>query len=156
MKTINKEKAVAIIAVIAISLTTVGVIASRGEEPAAEEQTTSTDTTSTDTTSTAELWSEEWLRLEAALIEIESGGNDKAVNGNCVGCLQITPIYVQELNDHGYEYKLSDRYDRELSIAMFRDMNILHNPTMDVEKAIRMHNPRGGKAYVERVKNLMQ
>ena len=56
------------------------------------------------------------------LILIESGGNDSAVgdNGLAVGCLQIHPILVEDINRiYGTNYTLDDRYLRSKSIEMF-------------------------------------
>ena len=53
------------------------------------------------------------------LIFIESGGNDKAVNGEAAGCLQITPILVKDVNRiAGKNFTLEDRFDRQKSIEM--------------------------------------
>jgi hypothetical protein len=82
--------------------------------------------------------------LIQCLITLESGGDDNAVNGDAVGCLQLTSVFVDEANrivevkfkkkpkkkgwsgaSHNclYERKVNqyfydDRYDRELSIRM--------------------------------------
>ncbi len=69
----------------------------------------------------------DWDRLINAIIYVESRGNDSAVgdNGKAVGCLQIHPIMVREVNrllakyDIPTTYTLEDRYSREKSIEMF-------------------------------------
>ena len=33
-----------------------------------------------------------------AIIQVESGGNAKAISGNSVGAMQITPILVKDCN----------------------------------------------------------
>ena len=68
-----------------------------------------------------------WDTLVDAIIYVESRGNDSAVgdNGKAVGCLQIHPIMVREVNrllakyDIPTTYTLEDRYSREKSIEMF-------------------------------------
>ena len=57
--------------------------------------------------------------LLLVLIFIESSGNDKAVNGEAAGCLQITPILVKDVNRiAGTNFTLEDRFDRKKSIEM--------------------------------------
>ena len=68
-----------------------------------------------------------WDTFVDAVICVESRGNDSAVgdNGKAVGCLQIHPIMVREVNrllakyDIPTTYTLEDRYSREKSIEMF-------------------------------------
>ena len=68
-----------------------------------------------------------WDTLVDAIIYVESRGNDSAVgdNGKAVGCLQIHPIMVREVNrllakyDIPTTYTLEDRYSRDKSIEMF-------------------------------------
>ena len=56
------------------------------------------------------------------LITIESGGDNAAIgdNGQAVGCLQIHPIMVREVNRilGRKVYTLKDRYSRRRSIEM--------------------------------------
>jgi hypothetical protein len=64
----------------------------------------------------------EWDRLVDAVIYVESRGNDSAIgdNGKAVGCLQIHPIMVREVNRFvSTPYTLEDRYSRAKSIEMF-------------------------------------
>lgn len=71
-----------------------------------------------------------WECLIDAVIEVESGGDDSAYNKRerAVGCLQIRPIAVREVNrvleSYGIDgkYTLDDRYDRGKSIEMFSIM----------------------------------
>ena len=66
--------------------------------------------------------------LIRALIHVESGGNDSAIGdrGKAVGCLQIHPILVREVNrtlkrqGSNIRYSLEDRYSRTKSIQMFK------------------------------------
>ena len=63
-----------------------------------------------------------WDNLVEAVIQVESRGNDSAVgdNGKAVGCLQIHPIVVREVNRLvSKHYTLDDRYSRAKSIEMF-------------------------------------
>jgi len=69
----------------------------------------------------------DWDRLINAIIYVESRGNDSAIGdrGKAVGCLQIHPICVREVNrilrknDIPLVYTLEDRYSRAKSIEMF-------------------------------------
>jgi hypothetical protein len=69
----------------------------------------------------------DWDMLINAIIYVESRGNDSAIGdkGKAVGCLQIHPICVREVNrilrrnDIPLVYTLNDRYSREKSIEMF-------------------------------------
>jgi hypothetical protein len=71
-----------------------------------------------------------WEHFIDAVIEVESGGDDSAYNKRerAVGCLQIRPIALREVNRllEGYgvdgKYTLDDRYDRGRSIEMFSIM----------------------------------
>lgn len=57
--------------------------------------------------------------LILGLIFVESGGNDKALNGEAAGCLQITPILVKDVNRIARtNFTLEDRFDRDKSIEM--------------------------------------
>ena len=98
--------------------------------------------------------SPKWADLIEAIIYVESRGNDSAIGdrGKAVGCLQIHPILVREVNrilrrnDIPLVYTLEDRYSREKSIEMF---NIIAEQyeCCDAEKVARRWNggPRGDK-----------
>jgi hypothetical protein len=68
-----------------------------------------------------------WDTFIDAVIYVESRGNDSAIGdrGKAVGCLQIHPICVREVNrilrknDIPMVYTLEDRYSRTKSIEMF-------------------------------------
>lgn len=99
-----------------------------------------------------------WEKLTNSIIFIESTNNDSAINiGNCVGCLQISPIYVKEVNrilkikHFNKTYKLSDRYNRIKSIEMFNIVQDYRNPKHNFHRAIRLHNPTAGKWYENRI-----
>lgn len=59
--------------------------------------------------------------LAAVLISVESEGNTKANGANSeAGCLQITPVLVQDVNRFAKtHYQLANRYDKDDSLAMF-------------------------------------
>lgn len=95
----------------------------------------------------------DWDYLICALIQIESEDNPYAIGAaDDVGVLQITPIYVAEVNRiAGGGYGLEQRTNRDLSIEMFEIYQGHHNPDKDIIKAIRLHNPRAGNAYLQKV-----
>ena len=88
-----------------------------------------------------------------AMIHVESRGNTKCfrADGNCAGILQITPIYVEEVNRLLGEdrYSLEDRFDSIKSLEMFMVIQNYYNPGHDIEKAIQLHNK--GQAYRARI-----
>jgi len=110
----------------------------------------------------------DWDAVMAAIIQVESRGNARAVNGNQVGCMQITPICVKECNiilegrNMKKRYTLADRYSVEKSKEMFLLIQSHHNPDNDVEQAIRSWNggprytKRGTQRYYERVMSEMK
>lgn len=71
-----------------------------------------------------------WDDFIESMIWVESRGNDSIIgdNGKAVGCLQIHPIMVREVNrvlrknKANNRYKLDDRYNRKKSIEMFEIM----------------------------------
>lgn len=93
----------------------------------------------------------DWEPVMRAVIQVESEGNARAVSGNSVGAMQITPVLVEECNNilksqnKRKRYKLADRFSVEKSKEMFRLIQSRHNPTNSVEKAIRSWN--GGLRY---------
>lgn len=81
--------------------------------------------------------------LQLALIYTESEGNPLAVGkNNDLGCLQITPIYVKEVNRILGEEKYSheDAFNPEKALEMFSIVQDYHNPEHDVDAGIRLHN----------------
>ena len=99
----------------------------------------------------------DWNPVMDAIIQVESGGNAKAVSGNSVGAMQITPILVKDCNiilkkrNSKLRYTLADRYSLEKSKEMFLLIQSFHNPENNVEKAIRAWN--GGPKYSVRATN---
>lgn len=90
-----------------------------------------------------------------AIIWVESRGIDTAyrADGNCLGILQITPIYVKECNrlQSNVTYTLADRTDIVKSLEMFVIYQNYHNPKHDLERAIKLHNPTAGPEYRAKV-----
>lgn len=94
----------------------------------------------------------DWMPVVEAIIQVESGGDDRAVNGRSCGAMQITPVLVKECNlilewqgSEQPRYTLEDRFSREKTIEMFLLVQSYFNPSNDVEKAIRRWN--GGPKY---------
>ena len=96
--------------------------------------------------------------LIEAMIQVESRGNDKAIGDKhlespSVGCLQIRPVMVAEVNrilkrcKDDTRYVLDDRYSRDKSIMMFRIWKSYHHAKSSLEKIARCWNggPRGYK-----------
>ena len=81
--------------------------------------------------------------LIAAIIQVESGGDTLAYNSkeDAVGCLQIRPIMVREVNRllGKDSFKLKDRWNKAKSIQMF---NILRSHLKEAsnEKIARVWN----------------
>ena len=99
----------------------------------------------------------DWNPVMDAIILVESEGNPKAVSGNSVGAMQITPILVRECNNilkkqkSKKRYTLDDRYSVEKSKEMFLLIQKYFNPENSVEKAIRSWN--GGVKYSVKATN---
>lgn len=99
----------------------------------------------------------DWSPVMEAIIQVESEGKERAVSGNSVGAMQITPIMVKECNNILKERKsakrftLNDRYSVEKSKEMFLLIQSHHNKQNNVEKAIRSWN--GGPRYSVKATN---
>ena len=99
----------------------------------------------------------DWTPVMEAIILVESEGNLRAVSGNSVGPMQITPVVVRECNyilkSRGSQlrYTLADRYDLAKSKEMFLLIQSKYNTTNSIEKAIRTWN--GGPNYSIRATN---
>ena len=98
-----------------------------------------------------------WNPVMDAIIQVESEGNPKAVSGNSVGAMQITPILVKDCNDilkrqkSKKRYTMEDRYSVAKSKEMFLIIQKYYNPENSIEKAIRLWN--GGVKYTTRATN---
>lgn len=93
----------------------------------------------------------DWNPVMDAIIQVESNGKHNAKNGNQIGAMQITPILVAECNQilkrrkSAKRFKLSDRWNVAKSREMFLLIQSYHNPSNNVERAIRSWN--GGLNY---------
>jgi hypothetical protein len=80
-----------------------------------------------------------------AIIYVESRGDINAYNAkeNAVGCLQIRPIMLREVNRLlGYnKYKLADRWNKQKSIEMF---NVIKEHTTNPTNEKLARNWNGG------------
>jgi len=95
----------------------------------------------------------EQLKLIQALIMVESSGRDSAYNASedAVGCLQIRPIMVREVNrilrkqGDTLRFRMKDRWSREKSLEMFNIWREYHHPNSTDEVIARNWNggPRG-------------
>ena len=89
-----------------------------------------------------------------AMIQVESCGNDSAYNVSeeAVGCLQIRPIMVREVNrilrkqGDTIRFELEDRWNREKSLEMFHIWREYHHPNSTDEVIARNWNG-GPKGY---------
>ena len=92
-------------------------------------------------------------KLIQALIMVESSGRDSAYNASedAVGCLQIRPIMVREVNrilrkqGDTLRFRMKDRWSREKSLEMFNIWREYHHPNSTDEVIARNWNggPRG-------------
>ncbi len=80
--------------------------------------------------------------LVMAIAFTESRFNPDAVGkAHDSGVLQLTPIYVKEVNRiAGTDYQLEDAFDIDKAIEIFDAMQAHYNPDQDIELAIRLHN----------------
>jgi len=95
-----------------------------------------------------------WNLFIEALIQVESEGNPRAIGTkNDVGILQITAIYVKEANRiiGLNKYSMSCRNNPEKSLEMFEIIQEHYNPKKDINKAIKLHNPRASQSYKNKV-----
>lgn len=97
-------------------------------------------------------------RLVEALIQVESRGNDSCIGDRhliipSVGCLQIRPIMVKEVNriltilGDDKRYKNKDRYSRVKSIEMFYIWKNYHHKDDSDEVIARSWNGGGKGPY---------
>ena len=97
----------------------------------------------------------EWEITQLALILTESQMDSLAVGkANDLGILQITPIFVDEVNRlvGKDQFTHQDALSPEKSLQMLAIYQSHKNPTHDTDKAIQLHNPKGGYAYARKVK----
>jgi hypothetical protein len=109
-------------------------------------------------------------KLIQALIQVESRGNDSCIGDKhlilpSIGCLQIRPVMVREVNrilkkqKDTLRFKYKDRWSRKKSIQMFYIWKDFHHTNSSDEKIARNWNggPKGYKRkrtlqYWEKVK----
>ena len=97
----------------------------------------------------------EWETTQLALILTESQMDSLAVGkANDLGILQITPIFVDEVNRlvGKDQFTHQDALSPEKSLQMLAIYQEHKNPSHDTDKAIQLHNPKGGYAYARKVK----
>lgn len=99
--------------------------------------------------------------IQLAIIYTESEGNPLAIGKNQdLGCMQITPIYVEEVNrilkDTLYHH--TDAFCPKKSLEMFSVVQDYHNPNHDIDAAIRLHNkaPWYGQKVLRRIQTIKQ
>ncbi len=105
----------------------------------------------------------------SALIQVESGGDTKAVNGKCVGILQLEPVYVADANRiiGAAKWTITDRSIPKQSQAMA--MTVLGHyvkPEWTVKQVARLHKcgiramnkpeTEAERDYCQRVDNIVQ
>lgn len=97
----------------------------------------------------------EWETTQLALILTESQMDSLAVGkNNDLGILQITPIFVDEVN----RLVGKDQFSHQDALFPTKSLQMLaiyqehKNPSHDTDKAIQLHNPKGGYAYARKVK----
>ena len=86
--------------------------------------------------------------LITAIIYVESRGDTLAINrkSNAVGCMQIRPIMVKDVNrillksDSEITYSLRDRYSKVKSIEMFNIWRCYYHNKSSLEKISRCWN----------------
>lgn len=90
------------------------------------------------------------LILAIAMINVESNFNTDAhlKRTDAAGLLQITPIYVKEVNKYSkVKFTLEDRFNPIKNLEMFIIFNNKHNPNYNLERAIFLHNSRADSNY---------
>lgn len=96
-------------------------------------------------------------RLAEAFAYVESRNNPNLVNTaeDAVGWLQIRPIMIAEANRiSGVDmFWLEDRETKSGSFIIFAKIMEAKNPTLDIRKACRIWNPKGGEEYYRRVRD---
>ena len=99
----------------------------------------------------------DWEILQMAIMKTESGFDPSVVGtSNDRGVMQITPIYVREVNRLLGEnrYTHDDAFSVTKSIEMFNIMQSRKNPHNDMSRAVRGHNPGGSaNGYSKKVKD---
>jgi len=95
-----------------------------------------------------------WAAVKLAIAWTESRLQTDVIGQNDdVGIMQITPIFVREANRLQSQFVFTNacRHDPFNSILMFEIINNYLNPERCIEKAIKLHNPGGGRMYRNKV-----
>ena len=101
-----------------------------------------------------------WDAFYEALIFVESNNNLAAVNSRtgALGLIQSLPEgcagYIDEANKIlGYKKFTNELLlsDAEANRECFEIVNNKHNPTKNLELAIKLHNPKAGKSYANTI-----
>ena len=96
-----------------------------------------------------------------AICRVESGGNRLAFNRGAAGVAQIRPCVVRDLDRHGYQYTLADRWSVAKSREIFAAYMRLYKAHTDSERARCWRSGRGqmnsntARAYWVRVRKGM-
>lgn len=106
----------------------------------------------------------EWESLIFALAEIESESNPKAYNSKsgALGILQQKKIYVDEVNrickikKINKKFRYSDRTNIKKAREMFDIYQSHHNPSKNIDRAIRLHRGLNSISYKKAVKQKMK
>jgi hypothetical protein len=97
----------------------------------------------------------EWFLKTVSLIIVESSLNPQAVNKHtkASGLLQIMPIYIKEANrlQDNIIFTQQDVFDIDKSIQMYKVINDKHNPEKSMETLVKLHNPKAGQWYFNKV-----
>ena len=98
----------------------------------------------------------DWQVLQLAIAYTESRFNPAAVGkAQDSGILQITPIYVAEVNRiYGTDYALQDAFDIDTALELFALLQDKKNPAHDIDTAIYYHNKSA--AYRRAVRKNME
>lgn len=142
-------KAYAIVSLYTLAIFTIGFILGF----AAHKADSPTDSAQAQTLVATNL--SEWETTQLALILTESQMDSLAVGkANDLGILQITPIFVDEVNRlvGKDQFTHQDALSPEKSLQMLAIYQEHKNPAHDTDKAIQLHNPKGGYAYARKVK----
>ncbi|MFR9622480.1 MAG: transglycosylase SLT domain-containing protein [Rikenellaceae bacterium] len=116
-------------------------------------------------TASAQTSDYEWEVFTKALISVESNDNPKAVNptSGAVGLFQILPLehrlagYLHDWNAHNAkQYTTADLFEPEVQWLIFNWHTNRYNKNRDIPKAIKLHNPKAGEWYADRIYLKMQ
>ena len=98
----------------------------------------------------------DWQVLWLSIAYTESRFNPDAVGkANDSGILQITPVYVDEVNRlYGTDYDIQDAFDVDKALELVALLQAKKNPSKDIDTAIFYHNK--SVVYRDAVKKNME